>query len=938
MESCPHCSYAGKSLRKHLSKAPNCKRMFQQHQESQFAVAMPKTFPPKEIAMPKNDINFSSNDSSGTMTMDRDMELDDFLSNGTPHSSDMTSVCSNIDMPKESSLGFTIDQYCETDLAKLLNDKHVPHGLYQDVLQWAHKAKRMRYSFEPKRAKRSTLIRHLSAWQQNQNRHPYQKEVSLPGEPSLNLHVTCYDFKTELMSLLESSVFHHIENLDVNPDNPFAAYKSSSGRLNCFNAGKWYSRSHNRMCKDDRSFFLPIIFSYDESNLRNRMASIAPLKFTTSILNQTERNKGSNWRTLCLIPDLTAFESKAQQKNQSSQTKARRLHSLFRAGMESYVKCEQNSCSALKDVLLRLGDVTKLRNIKIACGLVVGDIQGGDKICGRAASYLSSLNRICRKCTIPGHKCDNLDYVCRQITMSSIKELVANNNERELSAIHQYCVNSVWYDLTYGGCKFGVFSAANPTEWLHALDNGLIEHCLIDLNKHKLKSKQREKLDEIVMHFLEMPKQCLMTANSNSEFPRLMWKNGISNLTDVTADYKVGMLLTVIVVSLTTDGTKLLATAFGSSKKARQVRKAFQKLLAYRSWLRKDEYWHVNNPCGKKDAKEAIKRCLKYLKANFPREEGQGWNLSKFHEQLHVPDDIARNGPPSTTYTGVVEHQHVTAKQHAERTTKHRQCLDKELGARQFETVVINDAHAMMQASLDVLNKHHHKEPPKDCARNQITLTCECTIQADGTIVCNRNHNNVLNGKTNHALRFLTGEWKLQVDDKFYLISEIKCKQKLYRATNSYWSAVKHGWHDWVMMRFAAENNVPRYQTENCKSWFGDSDEVRRHHEYAPGRILALVSKVDPKDIASVEDEVWAIMETCEFKHNSSSLFTTLWHAAWMYQETGKGAQRKIQRLELVNPCHFVDHCLMIPENSRNEKFHQVWHPTLWADMHHKDK
>ena len=934
MESCPHCSYTGKSLRKHLSKATKCKRLFQH--ECQLPAATPKPFPPKVFEMPQNDFTFSNNDSNSSMTTEGDMESHDAQSNSS-HCTDEASNDKPVAMPNESSYGFTIDQYCETDLAKLLNDKHVPHGLYQDVLEWACKAKQMKYSFEPKRTKRSTLIRHLSRWQQNQNRHPFQKQVSLPGEPALNMTITCYDFKTELMSLLESSVFDEIENLDVNANNPFSAYESSSGRLNCFNAGKWYSRSYQRTCRDDRDFFLPILFSYDESVLKNGSASIAPLKFTTSILNQTERNKGSNWRTLCLMPDLTAFESAAQLKNQTPQTKSRRLHALFRVGMDSYLKCEQDH-SVLKDVMVRLGNVTKLRNIKVACGLVLGDIQGGDKICCRSASYLQTINRICRKCTIPGSECDNLSYECRRISMKSIKMLVANKDERRLSQINQYCVDSVWYNLTYGGCRFGIFSAANPTEWLHALDNGLIKHCLNDLNKHKLTSHQREKLDEIVKNFTEMPRQHLMTANSNSDFPRFMWKNGISTLTDITADYNVGMLLTVVVVSLTSDGSKLLATAFGTPKKAQQVRKAFQKLLAYRSWLRKNEFWKIDNPKGKKDAKQAIKRCLQYLKTHFPRQEGQGWNIPKFHEQLHVADDIARNGPPSTTYTGVVEHQHVTAKQHAERTTKHRQCLDKELGARQFETVVIDDAHAIMQTRLDVLTKCKPNALQTSVVTNKISLTCECTVNNDGTLACNRNHDNVLNDKINNALRFLTDEWNLEVGDKFYLLHEIKCNNKLYRATKSYWSAIKHGWHDWVMMRFTAENDEPRHQTEKCKAWFGDSEEVRRHHEYAPGRILAMVSKLNPNDITSTQEEVWAIMETCEFKHKASSLFTTLWQAAWMYQETGKGATQKFRRLEFVNPCHFVDHCLMIPENSNNEKYHQVWHPKLWADVHHKDK
>ena len=237
--------------------------------------------------------------------------------------------------------------------------------------------------------------------------------------------------------------------------------------------------------------------------------------------------------------------------------------------------------------MVRLGNVSKLRNIKVACGLVLGDIQGGDKICCRSASYLQTINRICRKCTIPGSECDNLNHECHKISMKAIKMLVANKDEKRLSEINQYCVDSVWYNLTHGGCRFGIFSAANPTEWLHALDNGLIEHCLNDLNKHKLTSYQREKLDEIVKAFTEMPRQHLMTANSNSDFPRLIWKNGISTLTDITADYKVGMLLTFVVVSLTADGSKLLATAFGTQKKCNKFRKRFKNC------------WHIVHGCAR---------------------------------------------------------------------------------------------------------------------------------------------------------------------------------------------------------------------------------------------------------------------------------------------------------------------------------------------------
>ena len=35
--------------------------------------------------------------------------------------------------------------------------------------------------------------------------------------------------------------------------------------------------------------------------------------------------------------------------------------------------------------------------------------------------------------------------------------------------------------------------------------------------------------------------------------------------------------------------------------------------------------------------------------------KGQGWNLPKFHEQLHIIDDIIWNGAPSGSYSGPLE-------------------------------------------------------------------------------------------------------------------------------------------------------------------------------------------------------------------------------------------------------------------------------------------
>ena len=67
------------------------------------------------------------------------------------------------------------------------------------------------------------------------------------------------------------------------------------------------------------------------------------------------------------------------------------------------------------------------------------------------------------------------------------------------------------------------------------------------------------------------------------------------------------------------------------------------------------------------------------------------------------------------------------------------------------------------------------------------------------------------------------------------------------------------------MLHFVAEAAEPQCQNEECKSWFGDSDDVRIHHECAPGRIKALIMCHHPNEIDDVEEQVHAAMETCEF-------------------------------------------------------------------------
>ena len=98
-------------------------------------------------------------------------------------------------------------------------------------------------------------------------------------------------------------------------------------------------------------------------------------------------------------------------------------------------------------------------------------------------------------------------------------------------------------------------------------------------------------------------------------------------------------------------------------------------------------------------ATNAIRQMLSKLIALWPRESGQGWNLAKFHEQLHVLDDIYYNGSPQGSHSGPVEHNHIQmVKQPSQRTQKRRTNLDNQLGKRLYESSLLNSAMEQMKS------------------------------------------------------------------------------------------------------------------------------------------------------------------------------------------------------------------------------------------------
>jgi hypothetical protein len=95
-----------------------------------------------------------------------------------------------------------------------------------------------------------------------------------------------------------------------------------------------------------------------------------------------------------------------------------------------------------------------------------------------------------------------------------------------------------------------------------------------------------------------MDKQYYMTSSSNKAMPRILFKDGVTSLAKLPSSHVIGILLTIVIVSLTDDRISLFEAVFrpassktGGTERLNNMRYVFSMMLSYWSWLKQDYYW-----------------------------------------------------------------------------------------------------------------------------------------------------------------------------------------------------------------------------------------------------------------------------------------------------------------------------------------------------------
>ena len=429
------------------------------------------------------------------------------------------------------------------------------------------------------------------------------KNLQYQREPRDTAYVIKYDFLKQQDSLLSDfDLFGNPRNFVsyVNPNDPFNEMKipENETTLSEMQSGDFYWRIQqfclDLMKKEGRVepyWVLGKTFYADKAatdKLGRR--TVEPMMFVETILNQACRNQPRAKRIMAFIPDFNRKSKVAKERaNNTRQGKGRTVRNYHRCLSEALVGYF-NAMGFEKRILawVRYGDHVKLVRVFFPLVTFLGDAKSQDVICGRYGSIF--CQRPCHACLCPFLGLPLYNDYCRwksyeeirpyaEIVLKSIGRMdyddgesradYSENSQRVIEATeklkswsihpHQNALHPNGKPLP-GHEKYGVFGAT-ATDPMHVFLHGVLSRG-VDAYIDLLSAVEKHVLDKFVDYILLPQRQTVRRL-----FPRVDYTNGVSNLTQVTADEWAGVAFTVLIFLMTKPGISVHSSMMKSKFK-----------------------------------------------------------------------------------------------------------------------------------------------------------------------------------------------------------------------------------------------------------------------------------------------------------------------------------------------------------------------------------
>ena len=525
----------------------------------------------------------------------------------------------------------------------------------------------------------------------------YNLEALKPKEVAIRLpcsnskaNVVIHDCEAGILSLLtdprrkdEDCLFHN--------DDPFSPPPADLDIIRDLNTGTAYLESYKKLVIRPGDILLPLVIEIDGTVTGQfDNCPITAMKLSLGIFTRVCRDKDDAWAILGFVPKVHTDSSMGDRMFVESEHMAATetcAHMLQGEGVDENVKVSKmqdyhNLLEVVLEGLVKLqekggfvwdlhykGNVHKdVHFIPYISHLRV-DEKEASSLCGRYGSYTKGVKSYCHNCTCRSEESDNPDARFRFKTPRMINRLVRLNDEEGLKSMSQHNIVNAFHKLQFGRHNERGIHGACPSEMLHAILLGLFLYTrTVFFEQIGPSSKAAKAVNALAKLYGK-----LFQHQSDRDMPRTKFCKGIQ-AGKLMAKQHRGVLLMIAAILRSTRGRQVLAqkACFNTPEKIRDWVLLVETLLEWEHWLCSEELDRsvVVRMKGKN------KFIMRLLKRIADRTKGMGWNIVKFHNILHIWEDILMFGVPLEYDTGSAESGHKATKTAAKTTQRNQETFD----------------------------------------------------------------------------------------------------------------------------------------------------------------------------------------------------------------------------------------------------------------------
>ena len=614
------------------------------------------------------------------------------------------------EFPQNNRSYLSDEEAAAIGLIDLLFKKKTPMNAHRDLMTWHLKAKGdlvegMKLGECEEYMSRKVMMKRLKVRYNMANKYPHQKKVRLPISGEI-VRLTLHHPESCIQSLLTDPRILD-SDYDFFGDDPLAPPPNSQTTVGDLQTGRAHRRTYLKTIDPDptkRQQLLPILLYIDGSAISHfHNFEVTQVKMSLGIFTRKARMRGCTWRVLGYIEKVhqsgglgREIYAKSQhmevEDGAASDGSNSSLEELPGVGEENLQDLHAQIACILDPLvpILNGGFLWDLRykgvlyrdiHFKGYIAFVRCDNKEADDLCGKYGSRQKNVKHTCRMCDCPTRKADHHLYEPIYKREAKIKRLVDNGDLVGLKEISQHYLINAFHGLPFHLANDRGIHGACPVDMLHTIQLGIFKYVrdifFEQLGKTSKAAKVINGLSKVFM------KQ--FSHQSDKTMPPMRFSKGIQEGKLMGRDYR-GVLLLMMVLCQTQAGRSVIKASRGGKK----TRGNFKEDHLINDWadflellLIWEAYLHLPE-METKDLRRLDKkqRYLMYLMRMVAhREKKMGLKLVKFHNILHIVDNVTLYGVPLESDTSPNESHHIPTKQAAKLTQQaHPPSTNRRLG------------------------------------------------------------------------------------------------------------------------------------------------------------------------------------------------------------------------------------------------------------------